>query len=68
MPLAPRMVTTDMLALRSAAVATLVRLLPEWAPCRELIHAVFPSRRGLLSSVRTLVDFLAERFAALQEG
>ncbi|ETI06157.1 LysR substrate-binding domain protein [Bordetella pertussis STO1-CNMC-0004] len=86
-PLAPRMVTTDMLALRSAAVAgvgvvqlpsmmvrgqladgTLVRLLPEWAPCRELIHAVFPSRRGLLSSVRTLVDFLAERFAALQEG
>lgn len=85
-PLAPRMVTTDMLALRSAAVAgvgvvqlpsmmvrgqladgTLVRLLPDWAPCRELIHAVFPSRRGLLSSVRTLVDFLAERFAALQE-
>jgi len=84
--LAPRMITTDMIALRNAAVAgvgvvqlptmmvreqlqagQLVRLLPDWAPRRELIHAVFPSRRGLLSSVRALVDYLAERFGKLQE-
>ena len=26
----------------------LVRLLPDWAPRQEVIHAVFPSRRGLL--------------------
>jgi DNA-binding transcriptional LysR family regulator len=45
----------------------LVRLLPDWAPRREIIHAVFASRRGLLPSVRALIDFLAERFAALRE-
>ena len=26
----------------------------------------FPTRRGLMPSVRALVDFLAERFAALE--
>lgn len=45
----------------------LVEVLPGWAPRREIIHAVFASRRGLLPSVRALLDFLAERFAALQE-
>jgi DNA-binding transcriptional LysR family regulator len=45
----------------------LVRLLPEWAPRREIIHAVFASRRGLLPSVRALIDFLIERFQALRE-
>jgi hypothetical protein len=28
---------------------------------------VFPSRRGLLPSVRALIDFLAERFDMLRE-
>ena len=45
----------------------LVRVLPDWAPPREIIHVVFPSRRGLLPSVRALVDFLAQRFEALHE-
>lgn len=45
----------------------LIRVLPEWAPPREIIHVVFPSRRGLLPSVRALVDFLVDRFQALQE-
>lgn len=45
----------------------LVRVLPEWAPRREIIHAVFPSTRGLLPAVRGLIDFLAERFEALDE-
>ena len=45
----------------------LVRLLPEWAPRREIVHAVFASRRGLLPSVRALIDFLIERFGALRE-
>ena len=39
--------------------------LPEWAPQPGLIHAVFPSRRGLLPSVRALLDFLAAEFVAL---
>ncbi|ANI29131.1 LysR family transcriptional regulator [Yersinia entomophaga] len=45
----------------------LIRLLPDWAPKPEIIHAVFPSRRGLLPSVRSLLDFLAERFAQIHE-
>lgn len=82
----PRLVTTDMVALRAAAVAgvgvvqlpammlgaevardELVRLLPDWVPPREIIHAVFPSRRGLLPSVRALIDFLVAQFSALDE-
>lgn len=46
------------------ASGALVRLLPEWAPRIEIIHAVFASRRGLLPSVRALLDFLAARFEA----
>ncbi len=45
----------------------LVRLLQEWAPRREIIHAVFASRRGLLPSVRALIDFLMEQFEMLHE-
>jgi DNA-binding transcriptional LysR family regulator len=46
---------------------TLVRVLPDWAPRPGTIHAVFPSRRGLLPSVRKLIDFLAIEFARLAE-
>ncbi len=45
----------------------LVHVIPGWAPRREIVHAVFASRRGLLPAVRALVDFLAERFRALEE-
>ncbi|EAX1655911.1 LysR family transcriptional regulator, partial [Salmonella enterica] len=82
----PRMITTDMLALREAAMAgvglvqlpilmvkeqlaagELVAVLEAWEPRREVIHAVFPSRRGLLPSVRALVDFLTEEYARMAE-
>ena len=82
----PRFITTDMLALREAAMAgvgvvqlpilmvkdqlasgELVRVLDAWEPRREVIHAVYPSRRGLLPSVRTLVDFLTEEYARMVE-
>ena len=85
-PFTPRFITSDMLALREAAVVglgvvqlpalvvkeqfaagTLVRVLPEWEPRREVIHAVYPSRRGLLPSVRALVDFLVEEYVRLVE-
>jgi DNA-binding transcriptional LysR family regulator len=49
------------------ASGALIRLLPDWAPRREIVHVVFPSRRGLLPAVRMLIDYLAERFAALDE-
>lgn len=82
----PRYVTTDMIALRKAAVAgvglvqlpilvveeelrngSLVRLLPDWTLHRDIIHAVFPSRRGLLPSVRALIDALVEFYASFEE-
>lgn len=42
----------------------LVDVLPAWVPKSGVVHAVFPSRRGLLPSVRNLVDFLAAEFSA----
>ncbi len=41
----------------------LVDLLPRWRPRSGIVHAVFPSRRGLLPAVRELIDFLAAEFA-----
>lgn len=43
----------------------LVDLLPEWSPKAGIIQAVFPTRRGLLPSVRALLDFFAKEYAAL---
>jgi DNA-binding transcriptional LysR family regulator len=80
-PHQPTMVTTDMFALRLAALAgngvvqlpavsiaddvaqgRLLRVLPAWSLAQDVIHAVFPTGRGLPPSVRALVDFLVERF------
>jgi len=82
----PRLITTDMATLLSAALAgvgvvqlpqlmvgpylasgQLIRLLPDWTPRREIIHLVFPSRRGLLPSVRSLIDYLVERYEKMHE-
>jgi hypothetical protein len=38
----------------------LVRILPEWAARQGILHLVFTSRRGLLPSVRAVIDFAAE--------
>jgi DNA-binding transcriptional LysR family regulator len=75
----PRLVTDDMAALcdaacagvgvaqlptmaiwRQVATGELVHVLPDWRPRAAI---VFPSRRGLLPSVRTLLDFLATQCA-----
>lgn len=82
----PKLVTTDMVALRASAVAgvgvvqlpnlmvpeqlasgQLLKVLPQWSPRREIIHVVFPSRRGMLPAVRALIDFLSEKYASFQE-
>lgn len=39
----------------------LVRVLPGWAPPLGIVHAVFPSRRGLVPAVRQFLDFLGEQ-------
>jgi len=41
----------------------LVEVLPDWAPRAGVVYAAFPTRRGLLPSVRALLDFLAESYA-----
>ena len=38
----------------------LVRVLPDWAPLPAIVHAVFPSRRGLSPAVRRFLDYLGE--------
>jgi DNA-binding transcriptional LysR family regulator len=49
-----------MVIMSDLANGTLVDAVPGWAPKGGIIHAVFPSRRGLLPAVRLLIDFLAE--------
>ncbi|WP_194756667.1 LysR family transcriptional regulator [Aliidiomarina indica] len=85
-PFTPRYTTTDMLALKQAALkgvgvvqlpslmllddlerGDLVSLLDGWCPRTEVIHVVFPSRRGMLPSVRALIDFLAARYEDINE-
>ena len=46
---------------------TLLDVLPGWTPRTVIVHAVFPSRRGLLPSVRALINSLAADFAAQTE-
>lgn len=42
----------------------LVRVLPQWSPPLGIVHAVFPSRRGLVPAVRRFLDFLGEHLRA----
>jgi DNA-binding transcriptional LysR family regulator len=39
----------------------LEQVLPAWTLPLGVFHVVFPTRRGLLPSVRAFIDFLAER-------
>ncbi len=42
---------------------TLVRLLPSLSSRAGVVHAVFPSRRGMVPAVRSLLEALSEGFA-----
>lgn len=55
------------LIVAKAALASgeLVDLLPDWCPADGEMQAVFASRRGLLPSIRSFIDFLAEGFRRL---
>ena len=55
-----------MMILEELRSGRLVDVMPGWRPRAGIVHAVFPSRRGLLPSVRLLLDFLGTEFAALQ--
>lgn len=41
------------------ASGALVRVLPEWSGTDGIVHIVFASRRGMLPSVRAVIDFVA---------
>jgi len=58
----PRMMIAD-----EFAQGQLVQVLPGWEPRREVIHAVYASRRGQLPAVRALIEHLAESFERLDE-
>ena len=47
---------------------SLVRVLPGWDVAGGLLHLVFPSRRGMLPSVRAVIDFLAEALRSHAES
>jgi DNA replication protein DnaC len=53
---------------KDLADGTLIDVLPGWAPRAGIVHAVFPSRRGLLPSVRALLDFLAAEYVILSRA
>ncbi len=53
-------VLPDYLCSESLADGRLAQVLPGWAPPPAVVHAVFPSRRGLLPAVRRFLDFLGE--------
>jgi len=42
------------------ASGQLVQVLPDWAAPEGIVHLVFTSRRGMLPSVRAVIDFAAE--------
>ena len=45
----------------------LVEVFPDWTLQPEAIHIVFLSQRGLLPSVRALIDFLVDEFKAISD-
>jgi DNA-binding transcriptional LysR family regulator len=57
-----------MMVSEQLARGELMHVLPQWAPRCEIVHAVFVSRRGLLPSIRALIDFLAARFEQHDEA
>ena len=50
----------DYMCQEEVRAGRLVHLFPGWAPPRGIVHAVFPSRRGLSPAVRRFLDFLGE--------
>jgi DNA-binding transcriptional LysR family regulator len=53
-----------MMVWEDLAAGRLVDVLRGWHPPAGIVHATFASRRGLLPSVRALLDFLVRECAA----
>jgi DNA-binding transcriptional LysR family regulator len=50
---------------RGLADGTLVQLARQWGTPEQAIHLVYASRRGMLPSVRALIDYLMEQMPAV---
>jgi DNA-binding transcriptional LysR family regulator len=50
----------DYLCTEDLQAGALVEVLSGWAPPPAVVHAVFPSRRGLVPGVRRFLDFLGD--------
>jgi DNA-binding transcriptional LysR family regulator len=53
-------VLPDYMCARDVREGRLEHVLPGWAPGPAIVHAVFPSRRGMVPAVRRFLDFLGE--------
>jgi len=53
-------VLPDYMVHRDIREGRLEEVLPGWAPLPGVIHAVFPSRRGLVPAIRRFLDYLGE--------
>jgi DNA-binding transcriptional LysR family regulator len=53
-------VLPDYMCRRELRENRLVEVLPGWAPRTGVMHAVFPSRRGMVPAVRRFLDYLGE--------
>lgn len=58
----------DIISDHALASGALVNVLPDWRPIAGTVQAVFASRRGLLPSVRGLIDHLAAAYQHPQVG
>jgi DNA-binding transcriptional LysR family regulator len=52
----------DYVVMDQVASGALEIILPDWTLPSGIVHAVFPSRRGLSPAIRSLIDFLALEF------
>ena len=58
----------DYMCREEIEAGTLEVVLPGWAPPVGLVHAVFPSRRGMLPAVRCFLDFLGAHIVSEGEA
>ena len=45
----------------------LVPVLPQWQSPEGIVHCIYPSRRGMMPAVRTLLDFLSQRLPSMYQ-
>ncbi|WP_099074662.1 LysR substrate-binding domain-containing protein [Proteus alimentorum] len=46
---------------------SLIEVLPNWRFPKDVIHAVYPSRKGLLPAIQVLLEYLADNMSPLKE-